>query len=59
MLEAGSLNAVLKPSAYIGRIDIAEYEMERRLATELGALRSEGPVVHGHLEVSCRVFTED
>jgi len=40
MLEANSLNSVLKPSAYIGKMDIAEYDSGKPLQPQHTELRS-------------------
>ena len=39
MLEAGRLNSVLKPRAYVGKIDIAKYDSSKTLRTQRTELR--------------------
>src|SRR6266550_693869 len=45
MLEAGGLNPVLKPRAYVGEMDIAKYDSSKALRTQRTELRRE-PRIH-------------
>jgi hypothetical protein len=45
MLEANCLNSVLKPSAYIGKMDIAKYDSSKALRPQRTELRSQ-PRIH-------------
>jgi hypothetical protein len=44
MLETCGLNSVLKPGAYIGKVDIAEYDPSKTLGPQRTELRSQPPI---------------